>query len=261
MKTIQRLIQGLVAGGLALAVVSSASAQTVQVTAKVVRIGGKHNARISTDNRNWQPLKLGALVGAGATIQTDKDSYVDLVLGHGDAPVAGGGGGGRASYQAAPEQNTIRIKQDSALAFDKMTSTQTGADVVTETQLDLQRGKILGNVKKMSAASRYEIKIPNGVAGIRGTSYEITVEGVIRVLEGSLVVAYPGPDGTIQTQVVVGGQQFDIRTGAITPIPAVDLHGLDLEIKSTFVEAVTTTVSFVPDHTILFISPTQGAPR
>ena len=258
MKRIQRLIQGLVAGGLALAVVSTASAQTVQVSAKVVRIGGKHNARISTDNRNWQPLKVGALVGAGSTIQTDKDSYVDLVLGHGDAPVASAGGGGRASYAPAPEQNTIRIKQDSALAFDKMTSTQTGADVVTETQLDLQRGRVLGNVKKMSSASKYEVKIPNGVAGIRGTIYEISVEGIIRVLEGSLVIAYVGPDGTVQTQVVMGGQQFDTRTGAITPIPPPTQATLDYEVKTMVVMVEVAPTTFVNNRTLEYVSPTGG---
>src|SRR5438270_8287721 len=138
MKRLQCSIYGLVAGADALVMVSSANAQTVQQMAKVVRIKG--NARMTTGNDVWQPLKLGALVGAGTLIQTAKDSYVDLVLGDSDAPVASGGiAGGRVSHQAHAEQNTVRIKSDSALAIDKLSATQTGADVVTETQLDLQR--------------------------------------------------------------------------------------------------------------------------
>ena len=146
----------------------------------MVRIHG--NARMTTGNNVWQPLKVGALVGAGTVIQTAKDSYVDLVLGDNNAEIArssggsggsagtgGGGGGGHASA----EQNTIRIKADSALGIDKLTTMQTGADVVTETQLDVQRGKILGNTKKMSAASKYEVKVPNGVAGVRGQRHVV----------------------------------------------------------------------------------------
>ena len=68
--------------------------------------------------------------------------------------------------------------ENTLLGIDKLTVTQTGADVVTETQLDLKAGHIFGMVKKMSAASKYEVKIPNGVAGIRGTVYDISAEGV-----------------------------------------------------------------------------------
>src|SRR5947199_36035 len=96
---------------------------------------------------------------------------------------------------------------------------RTGADIVSETQLDLQRGRLFGNVKKMSAASRYEVKLPNGVAGIRGTIYTLSSDGVVQVLVGSAVIAYVGPDGNTVTQVVMGGQQFDARNGQVTPIP------------------------------------------
>jgi len=57
------------------------------------------------------------------------------------------------TYQPAAEQNMVRIWENSRLGLDKLTSTETGANVVTETQLDLQAGHIFGSVKKMSAAS------------------------------------------------------------------------------------------------------------
>src|SRR5204862_3236017 len=113
MKRFQSLTLSLLAGGLALAMVTTADAQAVPAMAKVVRIHG--NARMTTGNNVWQPLKVGALVGAGTVIQTAKDSYVDLVLGDNNAEIArssggsggsagtgGGGGGGHASA----EQNT-----------------------------------------------------------------------------------------------------------------------------------------------------------
>ena len=103
---------------------------------------------------------------------------------------------------------------------------ETGADVVTETQLDLKAGRIFGSVKKMSAASKYEVKIPNGVAGIRGTIFEITAEGIIRVASGSVVLAFVGADGTVTTQEVLTGQEFDARTLKISPLPPTFMEGL-----------------------------------
>jgi hypothetical protein len=42
-------------------------------------------------------------------------------------------------------------------------------DTAVEVELDLPDGDIYFNVNKLSKASRYEVKMPNGVAGIRGT--------------------------------------------------------------------------------------------
>jgi hypothetical protein len=201
--------------------VSTLAAQTVnQGAAKVVRLKG--SARYSTGNNVWQPLKLGDIVKPGTVIQTAAKSSVDFVLGDGSAPVARPVAGEMLTYQPTAEQNLVRLWENTLLSVDKMTVTETGADVVTETQLDLKAGHIFGTVKKMSAASKYEVKIPNGVAGIRGTTYDISAEGVIKVLAGSVVLAYVGPDGTVVTQVIMGSQQFDARTGVLSQISSAD---------------------------------------
>src|SRR6266436_1639408 len=103
MKNIRSLVQGLVAGALALAFVSTAAAQTpTQGAAKVVRIKG--SARYSTGNNVWVPVKLGSVLRPGTVIQTglERGAFVDLVLGDGEAPIAGGaggaGGGGDSMY-------------------------------------------------------------------------------------------------------------------------------------------------------------------
>jgi hypothetical protein len=152
----------------------------------------------------------------------------------------------------------VRLWEDTIVGIDKLTSMDTGADVVTETQLDLRRGKLFGQVKKMSAASKYEVKIPNGVAGIRGTIYEITAEGVVRVLVGSVVIAYVGADGTVVTQVVQGGQQFDSRAGQVTPISDFDQKEMVKAAKAARIGPNTAPTSFAVDHTIYFVSPTSG---
>lgn len=267
----KRLTTGLVACALALAMVTSVTAQSVvQGKARVVRIGG--HARFTTGNNVWQPLHVGDVIRPGTVIQTEnKDgAFVDLVLGDGSGSLgmasAGGGGGASAAsvspiaYHPNAEQNVVRIWQNSALGIDKMTSTDTGADMVSETQLDLRAGRVLGTVKKMNAASKYEIKLPNGVAGIRGTFYDITSDGVVRVSSGSVVLAWMAADGTVTTKVVGAGQQFDARTGEVTPIPEDVLRimdGVERMLLSLGVPAGRPT-EFAQDHTIYRVSPFRG---
>src|SRR5206468_9073375 len=124
------------------------------------------------------------------------------------------------------EQDVIRLMQDTVLALDKLAVVDTGADQVTDTQLDLRSGKIFGTVKKLSTASHYEIKLPNGVAGVRGTIYTISSSGVVQVLVGQVVISWTAPDGTVQTVTVNGGFQFDASTGLITPIPNYDQQAM-----------------------------------
>jgi hypothetical protein len=233
MKHLRGFISSLVVGAIALAMVSTVAGQTTTGKAKVIKMKGQ--ARFTTGNGVWQPLKVGDVLKPGTVIQTamEKGSYVDLVLGEGAGGTvveAGGGASATASpvanYQAKGQQNLVRIWENTALGFDKLTSMKTGADEVTETQLDLKTGHITGNVKKMSAASKYEIKLPNGVAGIRGTIFDITAEGVVKVADGSVVIAYMAADGSVTTKVVTGGNQFDARTGEIRALTPAELNSL-----------------------------------
>lgn len=233
-------MNGLIMSAIAVAMASSLSAQTVyQSKAKVVRIKGY--ARFTAGNNVWQPLKVGEVLKPGTTIQTgiERGSFVDLVLGDGSGSTPSIGSGSVAdssatpvssssgkSYQPNADQNVIRIWENSLLGIDKLTSMETGADNVTETQLNLQAGRIFGSVKKMSAASKYEVKIPNGVAGIRGTVFEITAEGVIKVASGVVVLAFVGADGNVSTQEINAGQEFDARSLKVSPLPPTEVQRL-----------------------------------
>src|SRR5215470_16284958 len=102
MKQLDALVRGLVACGLAVLMVSTAAAQTpVNGTAKVV--GKKGEARYTTGNNVWQPLKVGAVLKPGTVIQTslEKGSYVDLVLGEGEGGVVPMGSGAGSSAAAS----------------------------------------------------------------------------------------------------------------------------------------------------------------
>jgi hypothetical protein len=253
-KETRSLVNSLVACGVALAMVSTLAAQTMnQVEAKVIRLKG--DARYSTGNNVWQPLKVGDTIRPGTVIQTASNSRLDLGLSGGATPVAAGAPSRMLSYRASAEQNIVRVWENTLLGVDTLTETHTGADVVTETQLDLKAGHITGTVKKMSAASKYEIKIPTGVAGIRGTVYDITADGVIKVLSGSAVMAYVGPDGKPMTQVVMGMQQFDVRTGVLSALPESDQTGLNDIVNQLQAGVAPAAVPVSRDMSVLYISP------
>jgi hypothetical protein len=140
----------------------------------------------------------------------------------------------------------------------------TGADKVTETQLDLRSGRLFGEVKKQSAASRFEVKIPNGVAGIRGTTFTISSDGVVSVLPGGTVTIAWEPPGhpagqPLPTKVVPGGSRFDIKTGTMTEIPAAELAVLDELAALGAIRVYTDTAEYIFDHTIYVVSATTAS--
>lgn len=236
MKQTRMLANWFIACVIGCAMITTATAESVKDrTGKVVRIKGA--ARYSTGNNVWQPLKVGTVLRSGNVVQTAAGSFVDIVINESASAPSPRGSAAAASptplrNQPASAQDVVRVLEDSVLALDKLTAVQTGADKVTETQLDLRSGKIFGTVKKMSAASRFEVKIPNGVAGVRGTVYFISADGVISVVSGSMVLAYTKGDEVV-TQVISSGWQFDTRTGQLTPIPPGDMARFRAWISET----------------------------
>jgi hypothetical protein len=166
-------------------------AQTVKEgTAKVRSIRG--SAKYSLGGGVWVPLKVGTTLRPGATIQTAPESIVDLYLGE-NGPV-------------------VRVTPNTIVGLEKLAYVGTGVDSVSETRLNLQSGTIIGNVKKLAKASKYEIKTPNGVAGIRGTDYVVTAK---KLLDGTYEVTFTSVTGTLVVAALVNGdpQTVVLNTG------------------------------------------------
>jgi FecR-like protein len=255
-----------------LAFAASASAQTIKDgVVTVVRIQG--TARYSSGDNVWHPLSPGKTLGASDVVQTASDSTVDLVLGEkavqissqsgvgtGFTPVGGIGG----DSLSAPEQNVVRLQPDSMLAIDKFTFSKTGADTVSDTELDLRAGKIFGNVKKISAASQYLVKMPGGVAGIRGTIFILGSDGSVTVLSGSVVISVVGTNGQVFTTVLGAGQTFDPQTQQVTRLTprsfVAELRNATAIIVAihSLVTVVETPTATGKDTTVIYISPTSG---
>lgn len=197
--------------------------------ATVVRIQGE--ARYSIDGgQTWSPLVVGKVVAAGAVLQTGYNSYMDVILGKAVtvpqsimwpdriAPAADYPVRGLISYKPQVEQNMIRLTANTTLAIDKLTVSDTGMDTVSDTELNLQKGYIFAKVTKLSGASQYLIKIPNGIAGVRGTYFGLGADGRCDVQQNSVLLSIVGSDSKPSTTLVPAGSSFNPATGQINPL-------------------------------------------
>lgn len=186
--------------------------------AKVIKTTGP--ASYSRKGGPFIPLRANTYLLAGDVIRTGDNASVDLSL--------------------LKNNGAIQIDANSVLALDQLVFSSAGQEVIHDTQLDLKKGKVYGRVTKMSPQSRYQVKTPRAVAGIRGTAYEINADtGVITVTEGTVIVVIvtTGPTGeTITTPYTVNaGQTFDASAAAgqqVRPATPVEQQQLQQRIPN-----------------------------
>ncbi|MEQ2009162.1 MAG: FecR domain-containing protein [Limisphaerales bacterium] len=144
-----------------------------------------------TDAKGGGPLTEGQILFQGATITTGAGSYADLFLGvNGDS---------------------LRVEADSTIALNKLEYTK-AAEVVVNTELEVKKGATVANVvNKLSKASKYEIKTPAGVAGIRGTVLRAGTTRIVCLI--GKVEFRPIAGGGMQ--LVIGGTAVTLGGGVI----------------------------------------------
>ena len=155
------------------------------------------------DNGAWLPVKPNMKFAAGVTIRTGADGAADISV------------NGMAS--------AVRLTNNTTLQIPTMTYVGTPREGDTTTMLNLDSGSILGNVKKISANSRYEIMTPHGVAGIRGTDFaveaiptdgwqvRVTFSSITGMITVSAVI-----DGVTVTHTLTTGTSWANRRNAET---------------------------------------------
>lgn len=268
-----RKIQFLAVCGLMVAWTLGARAMNDVKPAAVTIVDVQGQARYSVDGHTWHPVVAGKILRQGAVIETAAGSSCDLVLSGTPVPFAEKTDSPISSadlamapdpnvrgYEASKpmaQQNVIRMSADTMLAIDKLTVVDTGADSVSDTELDLRAGKIFTSVKKMSASSQYIIKLPNGVAGIRGSSGEVAADGSAQWLHGEIVISFIGSNGQPHVVVVHGGFEYNPQTGQILHLPQKAIAALEAfgAYASTLYAQI---YPIAKDLTLVYISPTQG---
>ncbi len=184
----------------------NSSAQGIKSGKAEVRSAGE-GARYSTTANVWVPLKKGDKLPEGATIASSS-SPVDLSL----------------------EGSIVRVQPNTTVRLDKVSGGTASGVKIVDTQLNLVDGRVTANIRKLAAGARYEVKTPNGVAGIRGTKIDIRtylIDGkrlsIYSVVEGTMDVAETTPSG-VKTAVVNAGESFvvgDFPVGQEINIPGV----------------------------------------
>jgi hypothetical protein len=190
MKPVGRFSKVMACGAALTAVFAICSVQAATGRAVARSVSG--TASYAEQGGDWRPLKSGQALGPGASVKTGVDGQVDLYLGD-NGP-------------------TVHLFDSTTLGLDRLQVDNTGADSVIETQLNLTAGTIRGEVRKLAAASKYEVKTPNTVVGVRSTGvtkYQISANGVAHVIEGSMVIVYINPaTQQMSTHTVGAGQSF-----------------------------------------------------
>jgi len=167
---------------LAAALVTPAYAQGVNGKAVIKYVSG--TATCINADKTTQPAKQGMQLDIGTTIQTGiKDNcYVDLAVND--------------------SVGAVRIMPSSTVAIEKMVLVG-GPQGDSETCINVKMGTVLGSVKKLSKASRFDIKAsPIGLAGIRGTDFGIIVKQVKNNPKSQWEVTFM----CIKGEVVAAGQ-------------------------------------------------------
>jgi hypothetical protein len=240
-----------------------------QGIATVVRVKGQASYTLGGSD-TWHPLVPGKILQAGSSISTKPDAIVDVVLGKqaampqaqpapdrvspaADAPVRG-----VVSCQPSVAQNIVRLSGGTTLKIDALTTSDTGVDTVSDTELDLQAGRIFASVNKLSDTSKYLVKIPNGIAGVRGTKFTLGSDGSAACIEHSVWLAFGGSGGTPTTVEVAQGTQYDPATGKTSPISPGTLS----QLKEIALAAGTTyqvTTSYAVNSALLTdVTPING---
>jgi hypothetical protein len=98
--------------------------------------------------------------------------------------------------------SAVRLTNSTVLEIPTMSYVGNARDGDTTTMLNLQSGSVIGNVKKITANSRYEIMSPHGVAGIRGTDFSVEA---IPTSEGNFKVTFSSITGVITVSAVING--------------------------------------------------------
>lgn len=116
--------------------------------------------------------------------------------------------------------SAIAVDPSSDLNLMEMKKMGRGPTAESETVLNLKSGSIFGQVKKITANSKYEIRTPNGVASIRGTDFYIEVEpsasGTPHVkffsIAGTVVVS-AAVEGQVESVTLHSGQECETDVG------------------------------------------------
>lgn len=131
-------------------------AQEEVQSAKVADLKGDVTVKLSKE-ADWSAVKAEMILSEGAVLKTGADSWAYLIIGK--------------------EAATVEVKENSQIFISELKKGE--QNNAQKTLLDLAVGKILVKAQKLqSEESRFEVKTPTSLVGIRGTTFEVEVIAV-----------------------------------------------------------------------------------
>lgn len=174
---------GLVAFAL-LPLISSAALQSGKV--QVGKVTG--TATLIDAKSQRKPLETGAIFQEGSRVETGVDSTAELVFSNGASLVL--------TPSTLLELRTFRQVASAGITDPYRQIEKDPSPSVTE--VEVPRGKVIGEVRKLNALSTFSVKTPAGLVRIRGTvfsvEYRVGPDGI-----GKIVVACVR--GSVETTV------------------------------------------------------------
>jgi hypothetical protein len=174
-------------------------------------------------------LASGLVFQEGYTVETNLQSTAELILSNGSTLIV--------SPNTLLEVRTFK-QVSSSLIIEGSYQKLDREPSPSVTEIEVKRGKVLGEVRKLNPMSSYTIKTPVGVARIRGTLYEVGYE---EDTKGSATMTVGCVRGSVEATVfasssgpisVAPGQQVT-ATAPAPPKPAAEEKPADAPAAGT----------------------------
>jgi hypothetical protein len=254
----------------------------------VARVEG--TAEYSLDGgTTWIPALVGKSLPAGSLIRSDDRSIVDILVGQSQADrnvtflKINNRNDPANNILPQREVNMIRLRPNTTFGIDKLTVPASDPTSVSGAEFNLKKGSILASVRKVSPSSEYFVKIPNGVAAVRGTQFSLSSDGSgssCAVLSGTVWLSFTvtdangnpilGPDGNPfpPVQITINpGQSFSLSQALIGQLSTTimqsgstgtSLQTLITQISTLATAAVETLESGTVNTLTLVLTGLQG---
>jgi len=152
-----RLLKFVIISEIITGLIFAAIAQDINRSASIASLKGKAQVKLINEKR-WHSAKVGMVLHEGDSIRTSTGSWALLNL-----------DGGKTA--------TVEVKENTQLLLSELKKNDSSD--VKDTLLDVAIGKILIKVQKLrKESSKFEVKTPTSIVGVRGTVFAVEVENL-----------------------------------------------------------------------------------
>jgi hypothetical protein len=153
-----KIVSILCIAALVLGMATLAYAVESKRTAQILSIDGQAEVKLAGDS-DWSPAQVGMVLKEGDALKTAAGSLLML------------------NVDGKGQTATVEVKERSQLLLSEMLADTSAG--TSKTLLDLAMGEVLIKAQKVHGEqSKFEVKTPTSIVGVRGTTFNVKVEAV-----------------------------------------------------------------------------------